>query len=118
MKTRQRNPVDKKILVRVLRAENRRLREDLNEQRAWADEYHASLTETYSSYAALKKKKSVPLWVQQGQWSVAPTIVVGKMQLERMKDGILWLQISDNEGMQVNEKELEADLRRFFNKRF
>jgi hypothetical protein len=108
MKTKRKNPVDKKILVRVLRAENRRLREDLNEQTAYADEYHASLTEVYSK---LEKERAL---IREK----IRVVKVGAMVLAILKDGTVWLTMEGAEGMAVNKNQLEAVLRDFMQKHF
>jgi hypothetical protein len=44
------------LLCRVLRKENKRLREEVTEQTAYADEYHATVSELWSENQTLKKK--------------------------------------------------------------
>lgn len=100
---RRRVPLRKELLNRVLRKENRRLREELGEQTAYADEYHAAMSELYHENEKLR---------------AARVIKVGGIGLARLKNGMLWMQIFDEEGMEVNEKKFEAALRAFMVENF
>ena len=105
MKTKQKrkNPVNATILCRVLRKENQRLREELNEQTAYADEYHATITE---------------LWQEMERLAKYRLLEIGKMSLSRTRSGKLWLQINGAEGMEVDEKKFEKALHDFMAKHF